>query len=401
MRKSLVLLAALAALLAPASPALAEEGGPVYSLSADAATSLVLAAEGLDPTAAGTAAVFGASANFLHRVEAQGWGLVLSHAIDLGAASAPAGVSGIQGAAPVFTVYEAYARLDASASTQFFLGKRRMGLGIGTTFAPGDGIDPRSGFWDQKNGFRGLGASFSLGSDLSLRLAASLDRSFDAYAAGLAAKAAAAQGAASPAALAARAAYAAALGDASGPADPRLIAWAASAEAQAGSLQLAAAGTYSPDYSERPSLGLSLDLGGLILQAEGAVELRDGPYWFATGGARETWSKDDASLTLSLDYDYNGEPGLLKHTHYLLPSARFAWIERFELYARALVELEAPSALLSTGLTFYPVQGFDIELTGTFALGAGGEELAALPAPPSPTADPARNALGIAARVHF
>ena len=391
LKSSLASMLALFLALGMAASLFAEAASPEYSLSADAAASVVLAASGFDPLSADSAAAFGLSANLLHRIEAPGWGLVLSHALDLSAASS----------APTVTVYEAYARLDAGDSAQFFLGKRRMGLGIGTTFAPGDAIDPRSGFWDQKNGFRGFGATASLGSDIALRFAASLDRSFDAYAAGMAAKAAAKAGPTSQPAIAAKAAYANALGDADGPADPRLVVWAASAEVQAGSLQVAAAGTYSPDYALRPSLGLSLDLGGLILQAEGAVELKGGPYWFATGGARETWSSGDASLTLSLDYDYNGAAGLLRRTHYLLPNARFGLAERFDLYARALVELEAPSALLSTGLTFYPVQGFDIELTGTFALGAGGEELATLPAPPSPTAEALRNAIGLAARVHF
>jgi hypothetical protein len=402
------LLAALAlfgalTLPGPASQAGAQEKGPVYSLAADAAAGLLLAGQDLDFAAADSAALFSVSANFLHRIEAPGWGMVLSHSLDISSASADL----IAGAAPTLCVYEAYARLDLGDWAQVFLGKRRMGLGLGTTFAPGDAIDPRTGFWDQKNGFRGLDASFSLGSDIALRFAASFDRSFDAYAAGLAAKAAAAQGGpTSQPALDAKKGYAAALGDAAGPADPRLIVWALSTDAQLGSLQASLAAVYSPDYLARPSLGLSLDLGGLILQAEGAVELVDGPSWFGTAGARETWTSGDANLSLSLDYDYNGAPGLLKNSHYLLPSLRCGLVEKVDLYVRALVELGGPSALLSTGLTFYPVPGFDIETTGSFALGGALSELvglAALAAPPSPLAPPSqiRDAIGLAARVHF
>jgi hypothetical protein len=370
--------------------------GPVYSLSADAAAGFMLAADGFDPAVAGSAALWSVGANFLHRIEAPGWGMVLSHKLDL---------SGLSSSAPVFTpaltVYEAYARLDVGDWGQLFIGKRRMGLGIGTTFAPGDAIDPRSGFWDQKNGFRGVDLSASLGPDVALRGAMSLDGNFDAYAAGLAAKAALAA-----AKAAAEAAYAAALGPAAGPADPRLVVWALSTDAQLGAFQLSAAGVYQPDRVERPSLGASLDLGGVILQAEGAVELSGAPDWYGTGGARYTWSYDASSLTLSCDYDYNGKAGaLLKRSHYLLPYLGYTRDEVLNVYARALVEVEAPSALLAAGLTLYPTQGFDVEFTGSLALGDGAREFAAQSAqsmPPSPVAGGNLSAsVGLAARVHF
>jgi hypothetical protein len=290
---------------------------------------------------------------------------------------------------PTLTVYEAYARLDLGTWGQLFIGKRRMGLGIGTTFAPGDLVDPRSGFWDQKSGFRGLDFAASLGSDYSVRAALGLDRNFDAYAAVLRSKA--------------PAGYSALLDGAAGPADPRLFVWALSTDAQFGALQASLAAVFAQGDSraiERPSLGLSYDLGGLILQAEGAVEFAGAPDWYGTAGARYAISSDAGSLTFSIDYDYNGAAGLLRHTHYLLPWVNLTLNDRFTLYARALVELEAPSALLSTGLTLYPVQGFDLEFTALFGLGAADTEFARLPAPPV-AGKGATVALGLGARAHF
>ncbi len=388
----------------PGSPAT----GPVYSLSADAAAGFTLAADGFDPAVAGSAALWSVGANFLHRIEAPGWGMALSHKLDLSGLS-----SSTLSFSPSLVVYEAYARLDVGDWGQLFIGKRRMGLGIGTTFAPGDAIDPRTGFWDQKNGFRGVDVAASLGPDVALRGAMSLDRNFDAYAAGLAAKAALAawaQAPADPALIAAKTAaaavYTSALGPAAGPADPRLVVWALSTDAQFGALQLSAAGVYQPDRIERPSLGASLDLGGVILQAEGAVELTGAPDWYGTGGARRTWSHGASSLTLSCDYDYNGKAGaLLKQSHYLLPYLGYTRDEVLNVYARALVEVGAPSALLAAGLTLYPAQGFDVEFTGSLALGDGAREFAAQSAqsmPPSPVAGGTLStSVGLAARVHF
>jgi hypothetical protein len=382
--------------------------GPTYSLSVDAAAGMTLAAAGFDLASPYSAAVWLVQANFLHRIEAPGWGMVLSHQLDI---SGQAATQASPAFVPSMTVYEAYGRLDLGDSGQFFVGKRRMGLGIGTTFSPGDLVDPRSGFWDQKTGFRGLGLTASLGPDVALRAAMSLDRSFDAYAAGLQSKSAAQAGVGSLpltgpyiAAQKAAAAYAAALDGAAGPADPRLIVWGISAEAQLEALQVAAAGVFaggSAKAATRPSLGLSYDLDGVILQAEGAVELSGGPDWFGTAGIRYTFSGDSSSLTASLDYDYNGKPGLLRGTHYLLPYLSYGLTEVFAIYARSLVGIEGPSALLSAGLTLYPVQGFDLELTGLFCLGGAGEEFSSLPAPPSPGAEAPANAVGLAARVHF
>jgi hypothetical protein len=382
--------------------------GPTYSLSADAAAGMTLAADGFDPTRSDSAAIWLVQANFLHRIDAPGWGMVLSHQVDISGQSATQAMPAF---VPTMTVYEGYGRLDLSDWGQVFVGKRRLGLGIGTTFAPGDLVDPRSGFWDQKTGFRGLDFAASLGPDFALRAAMSLDRNFDAYAAGLQAKSAAqASIGALPASAAyiagqrAAAVYAAALDGASGPADPKLIVWALSADAQLVALQVAAAGVYaggSAKDAERPSLGLSYDLGGVILQAEGAVDLAGAPDWYGTAAVRYTFSGESSSLTASVDYDYNGAASLLLHTHYLLPYLSYTRTEVFNAYARALVELEAPSTLLSAGLTLYPVQGFDLEFTGLFCLGGASAEFSSLAALPSPGSGSIENAVGLAARVHF
>ena len=68
------------------------------------------------------------------------------------------------------------------------------------------------------------------------------------------------------------------------------------------------------------------------------------------------------------------------------------------------MELEAPSALLSLGLTLYPAPGFDLELLGLFGLGGATGEFSSLSSV-SPIASPSSGrlsyALGLTARVHF
>ena len=434
---ALLLGSAAAAALAQtaAGPAIAadeEAGAGGWSMSADLEAGASLASSGIDPSSSDSAALWILAADFLHRYDGSGWGLVLSDSIDLsGLASAVAGTGGtdsLPAFTPAITIYEAYARLDMGNWGQIFVGKRRMGLGIGSVFAPGDLVDPRSGFWDQKTGFRGFDFAASLGSDFALRAALSLDRNFEAWAAGVRAKSAAGAAAVAGAAVttstttSALAAspstsptpgqiYSAALDGAAGPADPRLFTWAGSADAQLGSLQLSAAAVFRPGAVERPSLGFSYDLDGLIFQAEGAAEFSaDGaasptkPDWYGTAGLHWTIAGDSDNLSLALDYDYNGRPGLLDHSNYLLPWISYARTDVLDAYARALVGLENPSALLSLGLTLYPAQAFDLEFTGLFGLGSGDGEFATLSnfAPiPSPGAGRLSTQVGVDARVHF
>jgi len=403
------------ALLAFTLPAVVHgqtEGG-AWSMSADAAAGFSLASDGINPASSDSAALWILTANFLHRYDSPGWGLVLSDSIDLsGIAAAASGIGGttaLPSFAPLITVYEAYARLDMGNWGQLFVGKRRMGLGIGSTFAPGDLVDPRSGFWDQKTGFRGLDFAASLGSDIALRMALSLDRNFEAWAAGVRAKTASTSTAPTSAALAQ--AYASALDGASGPADPRLITWAGSADAQLGSLQLSAAGVYRPDSVERPSFGFSYDLDGLILQGEGAAEFSaygnaapTNPDWYGTAGIHWMASGDSDSLSIALDYDYNGRAGLLKHTNYLLPWISYTRNDVLNAYARALIGLDDASALVSLGLTLYPTQAFDLEFTALFGSGTSDSEFATLSsfAPvASPGAGKLSTQVGFDARVHF
>ncbi|MDA8411732.1 MAG: hypothetical protein M0001_15270 [Treponema sp.] len=421
----------------PAAAAGEEAGAGGWSMSADLEAGASLASSGFDPSSSDSAALWILTADFLHRYDGSGWGLVLSDSIDLsGLASAVAGTGGtdsLPAFTPAITIYEAYARLDMGNWGQIFVGKRRMGLGIGSVFAPGDLVDPRSGFWDQKTGFRGFDFAASLGSDFALRAALSLDRNFEAWAAGVRAKTATAASVAAtsvttssatsaltayPSAATAQSTsptpgqiYSAALDGAAGPADPRLFTWAGSADAQLGSLQLSAAAVFRPGAVERPSLGFSYDLDGLIFQAEGAAEFSaDGaasptkPDWYGTAGLHWTIAGDSDNLSLALDYDYNGRPGLLDHSNYLLPWISYARTDVLDAYARALVGLENPSALLSLGLTLYPAQAFDLEFTGLFGLGSGDGEFATLSnfAPiPSPGAGRLSTQVGVDARVHF
>jgi hypothetical protein len=355
--------------------------GPRYSLAADAAAGFAVSSPAYALADPGGSALWALSADLLHRIESTGWGATLHHSIDLSSRSG----------AVSSTVYEAFARLDLGDWGQLFVGKRRMGLGVGAAFSPADPVDPRTGFWDQKSGFRGLAVSASLGSELSLRACVSLERNLEAYQAALAAQGSFASPAQKAAALAA-------LGGASGPADPALLGWAASIDYRGGIALLAASAAWSPGAYARPALGLSFDVGGFIAQAEAAVELEDGPSWHGTAGLRRTFSGADASLTLSIDYDYNGSPGLLSNTHYLLAYASLSAAWAFEAYVRALVGLEEPSALLSAGIVLLPATGFDLELAAALGLGEDGTEFAQRASAMRP---PARWSAGLAARVHF
>ncbi len=383
----------LTTLVAAAPASAGDVGEPSYSLAADAAAGFVAASPSLDPGAAGTAALWTLSANFLHRFGGRGWGAVLNHTVDLSGNTAllglPLAFSG--------SVHEAYARVDLGEAASLAIGKRRMQLGIGTAFAPGDMINPRSGFWDQKDGFRGISFAGSVGADLSLRAALSFDRNLDAYAAATkAAQALAAYGATDPRYAAAAAAAATALDGAAGSADPALFIWAGSAELQLGTLQIALGGNFQPDRVARPSLGLSADIAGLILQAEGAVEFMGAPDWYGTAGARYTLYSDAFELSLSLDGEYGGGRGL-EGTLYLLPVAFLSITDKGAVFVRSLVDLDGGSALLSTGLTLSFLPDFEIELTGAFGIGKDGAEFSRLPAPLGSM----RSSAGLAARIHF
>ena len=324
------LAATVASLAATGPDAAAQDGGTAYSLAADAAALFVFGGASLDP--AEQSASWKLEANLLHRLDGEGWGAVLNQSLDL-TSSATGGVAA--------TAHEAYARLDLGDSGQLFVGKRRLPLGLGTFFAPGDALNPRTGFWDQKNGFRGLAFAGSIGSELGLRAALSLERNL-AWAS----------------------------------ADPELLAWALSADLQLGSLQVAASGVWSPGESLRPSLALGCEFAGLVAQAEFAAELEGGPDYYGTAGLRYAADSGFASLVLSLDYGYNGSPGrLFKGTHYAVGSASFSVAERLSATARALVEPEGPSAIASFALALYPAPGLDLEGSLQAGLGEDGSEL--------------------------
>ncbi len=384
-------------------------GGPDYSLSADAAVGFGAASPGFDFTAAGTAALWTVSATFLHRFEGSGWGAVLNHTVDLsGSGVLPGTASAISG-----IVREAYADLCPDGALSISLGKRRMQMGVGTVFAPGDMINPRLGFWDQKDGFRGLALEGSVGADLSLRGALSLEGNLGAWAAALTARQAlAAYGPADLRYTAAAATAAAALAGTAGPADPRLFIWGASADAQVGTLQMALGGNFRPNRIVRPSIGFSADIAGLIFQAEGAVELAGAlggtpdslppgtapgsPGWYGTLGLRYTLYGGDFELTLAADGEYGGGRGLAGWL-YLLPAVTVSIAETGSLTARALVDPEGGSALVSAILVAGFLRDFDIEMTGSFGIGAEGTEFSRLPEP----LESMRSTLGLAARVHF
>ena len=329
-----------------------------------------------------------------------------------GSAYLPLGNS-LQTGQALFDVAEAYVRLTPFSGLDLTFGKKRLNLGVGQTFTVGDSINPAINFFDQKSGFRGATWAWSPNAWFGWTGGVSLERE---------------------------------LGNTSSPGtypvfSANNLAGATQLSVQTGLFQGTSSLCFSPGQTFNPALGVSYDVGGVILTAEGAVEFlpqglvpASGPVstWTAptawtqpapsgSVGARYTWSLGDLDLTVQGETLYWGQgwtsnqaaqANALPQTTMLAlrPALRDRYnaifhvdagsSDTFDLAGFCLVDLQDASALYQTNLTLYPWDGLD--LVGIFqaATGAVTDAWSSVPLPP-PNTQSARYVVTFQTRYHF
>ncbi len=172
--------------------------------------------------------------------------------------------------APTLAIPEAYFRWAVTDALDLTFGQKRFNIGVGQTFTVGDSLNPATGFFDQKTGFRGVTAEWSPASWASAAVAVSTE---------------------------------------GGRADA--LAGAGQVNLLLGNLQVTGSVVAQGDKTLNPALGVSVDLLGVIVTAEAAAEFlpqglraSNPPATSASAGARwmPTWG--DWDLTLAAEYLY-------------------------------------------------------------------------------------------------
>lgn len=153
----------------------------------------------------------------------------------------------LNASSPTVVIPEAYFRLRPTDSLDVTFGQKRFSLGVGQTFTVGDSLNPVIGFFDQKTGFRGATAEWSPVSWASVSGAVSTEK---------------------------------------GSADAPVTA-AVQTSLLLDQVQITASAVGRKDATFNPALGLSYDLFGFILTAEGAAEFL--PQGVRPSGLANTW----------------------------------------------------------------------------------------------------------------
>jgi len=273
--------------------------------------------------------------------------------------------------APTVYLAEAYFRVTPITGLDINVGQKRFNMGVGQTFTVGDSINPVIGFFDQKTGFRGASVVWSPSSWASASAAVSTEEG--------------------------RADRLRAVGQVSFLLDK---------------LQWTAAVVSEKDTTFNPSTGVSYDLGGVILSAEGAAEflpqgLRPStstwsaptawtaPAFSGSAGARYQFTLGDWDTTLSAEYLHwaqgwtksednawksNFAPGLAQTTlgatrgirdqenaffRLLLVNGTILSASQF-----AAVDLQDYSCLGQSSITWTPWDNVDFVLTWLYSIGA-------------------------------
>lgn len=368
---------------------------PAYSLLGEAGLQLDLNYASWDPADPLAKFKYSFYGEFKHRYAADKFEVVINHGLTL---AQPSGgnVAGDVVLSP--RLYEGYVLYKPADGLDLYLGQKRLALGIGHTVTVGDTFNPLLGFFDAKTGPRGLMANLSLGANFGLAGGIQAESLFN-----------------------------------STKPDPTKLTGAVQANWLLDKLQILSSLVWQPDKTLNPGLGLSYDLGGFILTAEGAGEFLSQhnypttsgwkrpepltePRWSGSAGARYNWIGDDFSFTVACEYLYAGQgwtlsetdawralpvnglrsPGLLNQ-NYLFPKLVLGWESLAGLTTAAFVNLDDGSVLLNHALTLSPWEGTDFVLTARYSLGAAKTEWEKLSA--SPTAD--RGLFTLQTKVHF
>ncbi len=200
------------------------------------------------------------------------------------------------------TIYEAYFRVTPITNLDLTFGQKHYNIGVGQVITVGDSINPVTGFFDQKTGFRGATVEWSPNSATSLSAALSTENS-----------------------------------DLTGAGQASLL---------VDKLQLTASLVTDGQKAKtfNPAVGASYDLSGVILSAEGAAEfLPQGlvpssgnpstwtapaawtaPALSGSAGARWTVTLWDIDYTLSGQYVHWGQGWTTDQTNHW-NSARSNW----------------------------------------------------------------------------
>jgi hypothetical protein len=280
------------------------------------------------------------------------------------------------------TVYEAYLLLRPADFLDIYVGKKRMNIGTGMTCTPGDSFNPESWFFDQKTGVRDVIVTVSPNSLLGISAGISLEQEIeiDSF-------------------------------------TPELIRYAFQANLVVDRLQLLASFVYCPIRTFNPGVGLSLDLFGIILSAEGAVEFDsetwyiDGPAWrqhpaftdprfSGTAGARYECVTEDINMLVSAEYIYTGQswtkdeteawknlnpsamlafrPPFFRNQHNIALRTMFSGWSRLGIGGTAIINCVDESVLLNTSVTFSPYDNIDLVANVLSGIGAPDSEWGSL-----------------------
>ncbi len=311
----------------------------------------------------------------------------------------------VSGTDIVHTVYEAYLLLRPLDFLDVYIGRKRMNIGSGMTFAPGDSFNPTGWLFDSKTGGRDVIVKISPNSFLGISAGVSIERSFGTPVPSFA---------------------------------PELVTYALETDLVLDNLQLLASFVFCPDKTLNLGTGFSLDVFGIIVSAEGALELDsdvwrvDGSEWkqaeaftdprfSGTAGARYEIVTEDVSLLLSAEYIYSGQswtadettawenssvpfklehkPPYFRNMHNVAIKTVFSGWSRLGINGTVVYNCIDSSMLLNAGVSYSPYDNVDLVANLLTGIGGPDSEREYLPIPPA--SSQAVAAITLTARFHI
>ncbi|MFO7781699.1 MAG: hypothetical protein R6W94_08725, partial [Spirochaetia bacterium] len=202
-----------------------------------------------------------------------------------------------------YFVDEAYLTLFPLSPVTASAGKQRVNWGTGYTFTPTDTLHPRPST-ERDEGFRGVSVTWTPTANLTVAGHVSVDDALD---------------------------------DPDGGA-PGGVRYAAYGSVFLGNAEVFVSGVYGPDSTLRPGAGVSAEVLGLVLAAEGAVELRNPVAYPEGSGANARFETRDAGMPAPLGLvavEYNAANDILDFatiTEYLYAGTGYTTGEADKVY---------------------------------------------------------------------